>query len=86
MKILAISTNTGDATPFLEEEGVQVDDLVQRGVIERVLLKADWSGAALLLDTDNLESARTTVQGLPIASHGLTRFELIPVVESPPRG
>lgn len=86
MKILAISTNTGDATTYFEEESVQVDDLVQRGVIERVLLKADWSGAAVLLETADLETARTTLQALPIASHGLTQFELIPVVESPPRG
>ena len=62
-----------------------MDDLVRQGVIEGVLVKADWTGAALLLDVPDLDTAQETVQALPIAAHGLTRFDLIPVVESPPR-
>jgi hypothetical protein len=83
MKILAISTNTSDTTAYLAEEGTRVDDLIQQGVVEWVLVKADWSGAALLLDVPDVDTARATVESLPIAAHGLTRFALTPVVEPP---
>ena len=45
-----------------------------------MLLKSDWSGAVPLLEVPDLEAARATVGSLPIAAHGLTRFELTPVV------
>ncbi|MEO7059541.1 MAG: hypothetical protein ABI083_07475 [Lapillicoccus sp.] len=85
MKILAISTNTGDPSAYLAEEGATVDDLVRRGVVEWVLVKADWSGAAMLLEVPDVETARATVEALPIAAHGLTRFDLTPVVETSPQ-
>ena len=83
MKVLAISTNTGDPTAYVAEENARVEDLVRQGVIERVLVKADWSGAALLLDVPDVDTARATVSALPIAAHGLTHFDLTPVVEPP---
>jgi hypothetical protein len=85
MKVLAISTNTGDPTAYLADEGAQVGDLARRGVVQWALLKADWSGAVLLLEVPDVETARATVEGLPIAAHGLTRFDLTPVVEPPAR-
>ncbi len=83
MKVLAISTNTGDTSPYLADEGARVDQLVREGVVERVLLKADWSGAALLLEVPDVDTARATVEALPIAAHGLTRFDLVAVVDPP---
>lgn len=86
MKVLAISTNTGDTGAYVADEGAQVEDLTRQGVVERVLLKADWSGAVLLLEVPDLETARATVEALPIAAHGLTRFDLTPVVDPPAQG
>ena len=86
MKVLAMSTNSGDPTAYLADEGAAVEDLTRRGVVEWVLVKADWSGAVLLLEVPDLETARATVEALPIAAHGLTRFDLTPVVEPPARG
>ncbi|GAA2149146.1 hypothetical protein FHX52_2733 [Humibacillus xanthopallidus] len=86
MKVLAISTNTGDTRAYLADEGARVEDLTRQGVVERVLLKADWSGAMLLLEVPDLETARATVKALPIAAHGLARFDLTPVVEPPAQG
>lgn len=86
MKVLAVSTNTGNASAHLADEGARIDELTRQGVVEWVLLKSDWSGAALLLTVPDLETARATVGSLPIAAHGLTRFELTPVVEPPTRG
>ncbi len=83
MKVLAISTNTGNTAAYLAEEGARVDDLVRQGVVQWVLLKADWSGAAMLLDVSDVATARATVEALPLASHQLTSFHLTPVVEPP---
>ena len=83
MKVLAVSTNTGDPSAYIGEESARMADLVRQGVLERLLLKADWSGAALLLDVPDLETARATVDALPIAAHGLTRFDLTHVVDPP---
>ena len=83
MKVLAISTNTGDPTGYLADEGAEVERLVRQGVVQWVLVKADWSGAVLLLEVPDLETARATVDALPIAAHGLTRFDLTPVVDPP---
>jgi hypothetical protein len=86
MKVLAISTNTGDTTAYLADEGAAVERLARQGVVEWVLVKADWSGAVLLLEVPDLETARATAEALPIAAHGLTRFDLTPVVHPPDPG
>ena len=61
----------------------KVGELVRQGVVEWVLVKADWSGAALLLDVPDVATARATVEALPVAAHRLTSFDLTPVVEPP---
>ena len=83
MKVLAMSTNTGDPTAYLADEGAVVADLTREGVVKWVLVKADWSGAVMLLEVPDLETARATVEALPIAAHGLTRFDLTEVVDPP---
>ena len=83
MKILAISTNSGDPTPHIPAEIARTGELVDAGVIEHVLLKADRSGAVLVLDVPDVPAARSAVESLPLVAHGLTRFELTEVVEAP---
>jgi hypothetical protein len=83
MKVLAISTNTGDTSAYLAEEDARVGELVRQGVVQWVLVKADWSGAALLLDVPDVATARATVEALPVAARRLTSFDLTPVVEPP---
>jgi hypothetical protein len=81
VKFVAISTNIGDPSPHIAAEGARIDELVNEGVIERVLLKADWSGAVLILDAPDEHLARSAVDSLPIAAHGLTQFILTPVLD-----
>jgi hypothetical protein len=81
VKFVAISNNTGDPSPHLAAESARIEELVREGVIERILLKADWSGAVLILDAPDEQRARSTVEGLPIAAHGLTTFTLTPVLD-----
>jgi hypothetical protein len=80
MKVLAVSRNTGDPTPHLQAEAARMTELQQAGLVELTLLKADWSGAVLLLNTSSLASARQAVDSLPLVANGVTSFELTEVI------
>ena len=80
MMFLAASHNTGDSTPYLQAEGARMAELQQDGLIELMLLKADWSGAVLVLRADDLAAARQAVDSLPLVAHGITSFELTGVI------
>ena len=84
MIYLAVSTNTGDPSSLFEAEGVRMAELVSSGVVEHVWLKADWSGAVLVLTSADEEAARAAVDSLPIAQAGLTRFALTPLLVALP--
>jgi hypothetical protein len=81
---LAISTNTGDPSQLFEAEGARMAELVGSGSVEHVWLKADWSGAVLVLASEDEVEARAVVDSLPIARAGLTRFVLTPLLGPPP--
>ena len=49
-----------------------------------MLLKADWSGAVLLLRTTDLSAARAAVDSLPLVTNGITSFELTEVITPAP--
>ena len=83
MTFLAVSTNTGDPSSLVAAEGAAMAELVRTGVVERLWLKADWSGAVLVLPGDDEAAAREAVDGLPIAQAGLTHFDLTAVVDPP---
>ena len=53
-------------------------------MFERVLLKADWSGAVVLVNASNADQARAALDSLPMVTNGVTAFELTPVIEPPP--
>jgi hypothetical protein len=80
MKVLAVSRNTGDPTPHLQAEAARMAELQQAGLVELTLLKADWSGAVLLLNAASLASAQQAVDSLPLVAHGVTSFELTEVI------
>jgi hypothetical protein len=82
MMFLAVSHNIGDPTPYLQAEATRVAKLRQEGLLELVLLKADWSGAVLLLRTADLAAARKAVDSLPLVTHGITSFELTEVISA----
>ena len=83
MKFLAISTNSDDPTPHISAEIARTVELVEAGVLERVLLKADRSGAVLVLDVADAAAARAAVDSLPLVQHGVTRFDLTELMEVP---
>ena len=83
MKFLAVSSNTGDPSAYVDAEAARMAELVAAGTVEQVWLKSDWSGAVLILDAPDERQAQAAVDSLPIAVHGLTSFALTAVVEPP---
>ncbi len=80
MLVLAVSRNTGDPSAHLHAEATRMAELQQAGLIELMLVKADWSGAVLLLRTSDVSAAREAVDSLPLVTHGITSFELTEVI------
>jgi hypothetical protein len=80
MLFLAESHNTGDITQYLEAETARIGELMRDGIVETVLVKADQSGAFLLVRSADLASARDAVESLPLAAHGLTSAEFTEVI------
>lgn len=62
MFFLAESHNAGDLTPYLQAEGARMRELQQAGIVETVFLKADRSGAVILLRADDVVCARRPQQ------------------------
>jgi hypothetical protein len=83
MFFLAESHNTGDSTPYLQAEGERISELQQAGIVETVLLKADRSGAIILLRAADAAAARDALSSLPLVANGITGFgELTEVVSA----
>jgi hypothetical protein len=80
MMVLAVSNNTGNPAPHLQAEAARIAELRQAGVVELMLLKADWSGAVLLMRAADLTAAREAVDSLPLVTNGITSFELTEVI------
>ena len=83
MFFLAESHNTGDPNPYLQAEGARMRELQQAGIVETVFLKADRSGANILLRAADAAAARDALSGLPLVANGITSLgeftEVIPV-------
>ena len=71
---LAESTNIGDVTPMLEAELGRLDELRAEGVLVDGWVKADYSGAVLLLSCDDEETVIAALSSLPTAVAGATTF------------
>jgi hypothetical protein len=83
MMFLAVSQNVGDPTPYLAAENARMQELQHKGLVEQMLLKADSSGAVLLLRAADQTAAREAVGSLPLVTNGITRFELTEVISPP---
>jgi len=80
MMVLAVSHNAGDPTAYLQAEARRMAELQQAGLVELMLMKADWSGAVLLLRAADMAAARKAVDSLPLVTNGITSFELTEVI------
>ena len=83
MQVLAVSTNHGDPRPYLAEEAAGTDELRRGGLLSDLWVKADWSGAVMVLECPDLPAARAAVSHLPLVRHGVTSFTFIEIVRPP---
>jgi hypothetical protein len=79
MKVLAVSSNTSDPTPHISDE-MRIAELQAAGVIEQLYLKADRSGAVIVLETQSGEEAERQLATLPLVQRGVTSFEVTELV------
>jgi ketosteroid isomerase-like protein len=83
MLFLTETHNTGDPVPYLQAERARIYELLQAGIVETVLLKADRSGAIVLLRTADAAAARDALSSLPLVANGITSFgELTEVIST----
>lgn len=76
MKVLVITNNVADPMPYIPDEMRRVAELQAAGVIEQLYLKADRSGAVLILEARSGAEADQQLASLPLVQHGVTRCEV----------
>lgn len=84
MKIIALEKEnegvlSSDFKPHLAAEAAAVWDLHQSGFIREIYFRQDRTDAVLVLEAENISSAREKLNDLPLVKRGLIQFELIPL-------
>jgi len=84
MKILALEhefpgTKPEDFQKYSRAEAACVWRLYQHGFIRGLYFRADRREAVLVLEAEDVESARQGLGALPFVEQGLIAFELIPL-------
>lgn len=82
MKFLAVSQNTGDPRPLIAAETERMKDLVARGMVEQMYVKADHSGAVLIVSAVDGDQAEQELATLPLVDAHLTSFTLTPLADA----
>ena len=80
MKFLAVSTNTKDVSPFLAAEVQRVNELRAAGTITGAWVKADFSGAALVLECADAAAANA-LNTLPSVANDATDIVLTEIID-----
>jgi muconolactone delta-isomerase len=84
MKILALEkelsgAESEDFNGFAQAEAARAWELHQAGFIRELYFRADRHTAVLVLESEDVESAREALASLPLVANGLIEFELIPL-------
>lgn len=82
MKIIAIENETRQVNPeayqpYLEDEALKVWELYQAGIIRELYFRQDRPEAVLILESEDIETARNVLGSLPLVEAGLINFEVI---------
>ncbi len=88
MKILAIEKEVPGIAdeqylPYLEAEARAVWKLYQNGAIREFYFRSDRTEAVLVLESADMEEARTVLASLPLVKNHMIDFELIPLKPYP---
>jgi hypothetical protein len=81
VKFLAVSTNTKDVSPFIAAEFQHLEELRAAGTVTGGWVKADFSGAVLVLECADEAEATAALGTLPIVVNDATDFVVTEVVD-----
>src|ERR1700722_19480081 len=80
MKLLAIGTwdpDDGDIPRLLRAEQQQTGELMKRGFVQELLLRADGAGGYMVLSAESAASAHEQLSTLPFMKDAIMQIELI---------
>ena len=80
MKFLAVTNNISDPAPHISDEARRTEELRAAGVLEQLYLKADRSGAVLILEAGSAEEADRQLATLPLVERGVVSVEVTELV------
>ncbi|MGN6606450.1 MAG: hypothetical protein ACTHMS_05490 [Jatrophihabitans sp.] len=80
MTFLALTSNLGDPRAYADEEAAATARLREAGLLGDVYVRADYTGAVLVLTTDDRATAEQAVASLPLVRAGVTTAEIIEVL------
>ena len=88
MKILAIEQEIAERSPadykkVAKSEARRVWELIQEDKIREIYFRSDENTAVILLECEDLQEAKKTLDSLPMVHNGLIDFELIPLKPYP---
>jgi uncharacterized protein YciI len=80
MKFFVVADPTGaDRAPYQEAETRGVQELRDRGVIERLYVRLDGSMSYTVVEAESEQAARAAFEQLPFVRHGVLKIEIFPV-------
>jgi hypothetical protein len=68
-----------DFDAVIPDETQRVRQLYADGVVRQIWLRGDVAGACFLIEAPDENTARSTVNALPMARSGLSEFTVIPL-------
>lgn len=88
MKILALEqelVGPGEVQfgPPLKSEAARVWELYQKGIVREIYFRESHPQAVLVLECRDVKEASHILGTLPLVKHGLSKFELIPLIPYP---
>ena len=90
MKVIAFTENHDlpegvDQAAQVSEAGQILNDLHERGILERVFLRKDVPGVVMMMECGTLEDAHQYMEAFPGVKNGSTSYQLTPLgTEIPP--
>lgn len=75
--VFAATLPGADPTPYVEAEDARVEELLTAGVVEQFYMRADFSGAYLVVKASDLTETEKVMQSLPMAEVGLLQFTFV---------
>jgi uncharacterized protein YciI len=80
MKFFVVAEPTGAGrAPYQEAETRGVQELRDRGVIERLYVRLDGSMSYTVVEAESEQAARAAFEQLPFVRHGVLKIEIFPV-------